>query len=389
MKLEANKWYITKGGYLVHIKNVNETLAKASIETSPGVNSSGETVQKAHYGQQGWNYSNNGHISLSDEWSDKLTIVAEYTYPVNLPEGFEWKEGYPRLYYANELVADEDYYFSIMNNCARVNTSPSPFGWLAEVEQRRVGLVKVESPKSETKFTLEVDKWYVTKSGYLVNIVDKQGSFFIASLETSPGVTHYSQRQAKECSPHNQGWSYKNNGKVSDILDPQWMNDLEIVAEYPHQVKLPDGYLWKGGFPKLFKNSELDYTDCFICEIDRKVFSKINSAPFIGETRIGLIKNKSVESPVPVPIVESETMKKETAIAVAKVAGNLGFRALNYWFFEPAVNVFRPVVKGVRYAVFIGTLASAVYGYKHPEVVKDAIMSCLPTVSIEAPEILR
>lgn len=90
---------------------------------------------------------------------------------------------------------------------------------------------------------------------------------------------------------------------------------------------------------------------------------------------------------------EEIIMKKETAIKVAnsvtRFAGRWGFKAANYWLFEPAVSMGRPIVKSVRYAVFLGTLGSAIYGYNHPEVVKNAIKSCIPKITIEAPEILN
>lgn len=85
-------------------------------------------------------------------------------------------------------------------------------------------------------------------------------------------------------------------------------------------------------------------------------------------------------------------MKKETAVKVASVVGKFaagwGFRALNYWVFEPAAGIGRPIMKSVRYATFLGGLAAVGYGYYHPQEVKDALVSCLPTVSIEAPAIL-
>lgn len=85
-------------------------------------------------------------------------------------------------------------------------------------------------------------------------------------------------------------------------------------------------------------------------------------------------------------------MKKETAVKVASVVGKFatgwGFRALNYWVFEPAAGIGRPIMKSVRYATFLGSLAALGYGYYHPQEVKDALVSCLPTVSIEAPAIL-
>ena len=90
---------------------------------------------------------------------------------------------------------------------------------------------------------------------------------------------------------------------------------------------------------------------------------------------------------------EEIEMKKETAIAagktVAKFAGTWGFKAANYWLFEPAVNIVRPIMKGVRYITLVGALCAAGYGYNHPEMVKNAIKSCIPKITIEAPEVLK
>jgi len=90
---------------------------------------------------------------------------------------------------------------------------------------------------------------------------------------------------------------------------------------------------------------------------------------------------------------EGNTVKKETALkvvgAVTRFAGNWGFRALNYWVFEPAAGFGKPIVKSVRYATFLGMVGGSVYGYYHPQEVKDAIKSCLPKITIEAPEIMR
>ena len=90
---------------------------------------------------------------------------------------------------------------------------------------------------------------------------------------------------------------------------------------------------------------------------------------------------------------EEVIMKKETAVkvatGVAKFVGHWGFKIINYFYLETAMSVGRPIVKSIRYAVFLGTLGSAIYGYNHPEVVKNAIKSCIPKITIEAPEILN
>lgn len=411
LKLEIGKWYVTAGDYLVFLKEAPEhwdgLSLSASLETSPGTNTSGITaaeIAQANKHQHGWKYIQNDHgkiVGLSPEWCEKLRIVAEYQYPVKLPDVYAWKGGFPKLYAAEDIFND----WCILTNGNIVeNNSRSPFNDATTIGIKRIGLVRKnvtpvpikETGITQPKLQLATGKWYITKGDYLVNIVheDKTNKFFNASVETSPGCTLFGTT-VRQIAPINKGWAYCADNKIK-CLKPEWTENLEIVAEYPYPVKLPDGYTWKGGFPKLYESNELSAEDYFMSCAGNVYGSDVIfycGAKVIGAKRIGLVKvDKPVESSisVPVPIVESEEeMKKETAIKIATVAGNLGFRALNYWFFEPAVNTFRPVVKGVRYAVFIGTLASAVYGYKHPDVVKNAIMSCLPKVSVEAPEILK
>lgn len=108
---------------------------------------------------------------------------------------------------------------------------------------------------------------------------------------------------------------------------------------------------------------------------------------FIGSNNM---VNPSVR---PILKKEEEEMKKETAIAAGKTVGKFAarwsFAALNYWVFEPAAGIGRPIMKSVRYATFLGGLAACSYGYYHPDVVMDGIKSCLPKISIEAPSILQ
>lgn len=110
------------------------------------------------------------------------------------------------------------------------------------------------------------------------------------------------------------------------------------------------------------------------------------------ESEVSASDNTNVGAAV-APKKEEEVMQKETAIkavtGVTKFVGSVGFRMANYWLFEPAANIGRPIVKSVRYAVFISTLVGAGYTYNNPEVVKNAIKSCIPKITIESPEILK
>lgn len=71
------------------------------------------------------------------------------------------------------------------------------------------------------------------------------------------------------------------------------------------------------------------------------------------------------------------------------IALNLFKRTANYWVVEPALNIFRPIMKSVRYAIFLSILGGSGYACYHPEVVTNFIKSCLPKITVEAPEILK
>ena len=133
-----------------------------------------------------------------------------------------------------------------------------------------------------------------------------------------------------------------------------------IPAAESYKVKIND----KTGYSLSFRS------DCFESDISLSDVTNVDGATSTKE----------------------DEMKKETAVKVASVVGKFatgwGFRALNYWVFEPAAGIGRPIMKSVRYATFLGGLAAVGYGYYHPQEVKDALVSCLPTVSIEAPAIL-
>jgi hypothetical protein len=66
-----------------------------------------------------------------------------------------------------------------------------------------------------------------------------------------------------------------------------------------------------------------------------------------------------------------------------------GFKAANYFIFEPAVHIGKPILKSIRYILFVGGLTAGIYGMNNPELVSNTVKSCLPKVSIQAPDILR
>lgn len=66
-----------------------------------------------------------------------------------------------------------------------------------------------------------------------------------------------------------------------------------------------------------------------------------------------------------------------------------GFKAANYFVFEPAVNIGKPLLKSIRYILFVGGITAGIYSFNNPELVSNTLKSCLPKVSIQAPDILQ
>lgn len=106
--------------------------------------------------------------------------------------------------------------------------------------------------------------------------------------------------------------------------------------------------------------------------------------------------DSSATSVVDVPSSKKEegsSMQKETAVnvatSVAKFVGKWGWRAVNYWAFEPVTEVATKVMRAVRYVTLTGAIVGGVYAYNNPEKAADLIKSCLPKITVEAPEIMR
>lgn len=200
---------------------------------------------------------------------------------------------------------------------------------------------------------LEHNKRYVTESGYVVHIV-KDGDYFFATIKSSPGTAcsgvspekYDKDLRRKECSGKGYGWEYHSCGKLAH----HHLIKLDIVRE-------------------LQSSDRLETVDGFL-----KLVS-LTSEPSIKK--------------------EETTMKKETAIAIAsataKFVGNTAFKAANYFAIEPAMNIGRPIVRSIRYAMFVGGLGLMAYGWNHPEEAKSAVAKCLPSISfsVERPEILK
>jgi hypothetical protein len=114
---------------------------------------------------------------------------------------------------------------------------------------------------------IEGGKLYLTKGGYIVEIVTV-GSWFFATQRTSPDtrdgkdVVSYAKANYYPPALYVNGWQYNDSGRIFHDrgFEKAVYNDLEIVAEYPYKlVDPPSGYKWKGGFPKVSTLQKGDY----------------------------------------------------------------------------------------------------------------------------------
>jgi hypothetical protein len=80
---------------------------------------------------------------------------------------------------------------------------------------------------------------------------------------------------------------------------------------------------------------------------------------------------------------------KNASLSIAKFVSHWAMRGANYWVFEPGLNMGKRVMWSVRYFTFLTMVAGSIYGYNNPEGLKNFALSCLPKITVEAPEILK
>lgn len=269
-------------------------------------------------------------------------------------------------------------------------------------------------------------KNYITKGGYIIPIVDCKGD-----ADFTPGV-NFSGQTIKEFNNKNDvrtGWLWNTNGTING-LEPEWAEALEIVGEYPFPMALPEGFKWKGGFPKL----EYPKVGEYYLSVQNYVDENTDSLPFceasgIGKKRIILVPAEP-EKQEPKPSQEAvnklrdiitsntdggtvdivwgvdfsgncvsedfsnkkeEVMKKETAIAASKAVGSFAWKTTNYWIFEPATAWGKKAMSSVRHVTFAGLIFGSFCMWMNPEKTMSVVKSCLPkiSISVDAPDIVK
>lgn len=216
-KMPANtegKIFITKAGYVIPFCGGS----RGQIEYCPGVNGEGHNANE--FGS-GWYWHSDGTIHLAEPWNKDLEIVGEYGYAMNLPEGYNWKGGFPKL----ERVKLGDHYLTIENEALKNTIEQVEIVNTDTIGRKRIILEKIPTP---TGVELK-DGWYITQSGFAVEI-RKTGSVFSGTIN---------------------GWSYTWNSDGSNT-NAIYEN---IIGECPRELipTLPSGYEWVGGHPKFVR----------------------------------------------------------------------------------------------------------------------------------------
>lgn len=149
-----------------------------------------------------------------------------------------------------------------------------------------------------------------------------------------------------------------------------WVNKKGVCSSLRNDGDLIEKHLALVGWEEVTKEEALK----------RVISSNVNSVTSVPD----VLSSKKEEG---------NTVKKETAInvatGVAKFVGKWGWRTVNYWLFEPVTEVATKTMRTVRYVTLAGAIVGGVYTYNNPDKAADLIKSCLPKITVEAPEILK
>jgi hypothetical protein len=416
------KIYVTKAGYVIpFLEN-----RCGDPDYCPLTNSIGQSGKD----RRGWIWLPDGRTIFDNkETAEALEIVGEYNYPFQLPSGYRWKGGFPKL----EEVRTGDFFLSNIGNSMKCIV---PVGQKPGIGNKRIILERAEQPTVPKK--LEVGKVYLTKGGWLVrvNSIRNEQEFFL-DVRTSPG--HCNGATAKDLRENfqyrrktNDGWVTTTSiGTIPAGVCVDGKHDgLRIISEYtdklnPEFPDPPNGYKWKHGFPKVtavaagepYVNQYSNNHVAWACENrdDALRLCLVPAEPEKQEPKpsqeaVNKLKDiiASNSGGGTVDIVwgadfsgncvsedfsnkKEEVMKKETAIAASKAVGSFAWKTVNYLFLETATEIGKRIGRSIRYAVFFGTVSTVAGMYFAPDTTKGFIKSCLPKVSIsvDAPDIVK
>lgn len=171
-------------------------------------------------------------------------------------------------------------------------------------------------------------------------------------------------------------------------IDPEWrILDKTEPLMAGDQINGTQAHTWM-----YICRQDIDYNNKIEgCRYRRRIKCETLMEKLIEEERVEAQElgqlNPLEDSPVDVQFI---TMPKEKIVKnVAKFIGSWALRGLNYWVTEPAMNIVKRIMWSVRYVTLTTMIAGCIYGYNYPDHLKSFLSSCLPKITIEAPEIMR
>lgn len=233
---------------------------------------------------------------------------------------------------------------------------------------------------------------YITKGGYVVEIVGRDFGLPLASLRTSPGV-NITGDDASEMTPN--GWTYSKNGRMYGLTN-FWNENLEIVAQICDLTKLdfnnlPPNIHLVDGYPMVKKESS-DSQEKGKSDMPGYTSYDISENPYediIDKSCKKFFKELDISKYMKIVEDKPFTAPKPTEMKPPNPTVEFGKRMFTYWLYEPTKIMAIQVAKSVRYALVLSILGSAGYGSFHPDQIKNFVAKCLPKVSVGAPEIMR
>lgn len=416
MKLEVDKYYVTRGGYVVHIIKHPNIYFYASIESSPGVTKDGLSVRKNNtirplgLNKFGWTYDQYGVIlGLNSEWQEKLTIVEELPcpFPEKLPEEYKWAGGFPQFrkpkngefYFSNSLqsvLIMQNPYSSPVDSVysgkrfilesvsmSTITSIEDPEEWVEITDLNHVdrpnidqwsfnGIIWKNTIAATTTMSLgELHKLHGNSNAkYRCKRKDlPMASKIIESNEIIPvppklsGDYEFTSTPPKYDYPKS-GDYYTSTGSLIDRANFDYIKNKYFIVK----KKDPAPSVPRQKYPKYFQSS--DKNTAFVKVLSDSEYRMVD---FDGQESLSLHGPISPRFDYRCEFTEQEAL----ALLNPKVM------SFSYWVTEPIGNMVKAAKKSVRYIVITSILSASTYTVVQPAKAVSFVKSCLPKVSIK------
>jgi hypothetical protein len=333
-KSKDNTCYLTKGGYLV---TLDDRLV-APINLSPGLNHNNKNSKEY---ERGWKWKGNGtpEKGLQPDWTDKLTIIEEL--PFGIPEvleGYQFIGGYPQFrkpenneHYMGMKACGKPTQNVHVKGRATPDTSPSYYGG------RRIIVEPIGSPIGSP-----VDPPTNPLIDDLVDITESH-----PDLIPRVGIDYFKTR--------------------SD-------NKVRFTSET--HIKETIGY-W------VTKHGTRHY--CLPKDVPNKVYTKMTDG-------VPLPKGiKSFDLPVNIGPVNFDLASLSNLTQINDLLNKKDepTSLLTTFVGNPYRNSVWAAQKAFPYIVFYSVIVVAAYCMWDPSSVISLVKSCLPSISVELPTIIK